>query len=399
MSQSAFANTISIQPNAQLLVKNNLIFSGNFTIETEATLRFEKGFLQGGGTIVNNGTFHFNSFETKDIDSINMENNNLIFVENSALVHFHNTVVINNNIDAEIKILSNGGFLEEANENVTLNNYGNVEKMPFPNGSGGSFYMVFDINNFGILNVGENQTFLMLGISQNFDNTEEGILTGTGTFDITANFTNSGKIRPGSEVDTGTLEMINNVNLSAPGTLEIDLIGPSQNDTVGIFGTPDLQGNIAITLGYAPDLGDEFTVLTASNGINSCDFPSQVSASFGPFDTYLFDVICNNNSIVLKVETILLGVTDFEKNPIDFYVYPNPVKDFSEIHFSSTETNFQFEELSVSVYNMLGQKIKHIQGFSGETNSFNKENLSSGVYFLHLKNKGQLLATTKIGVE
>ncbi len=399
LGQPAFANTISIQSTTQLLIKNNLTFSGNFTVETEATLRFEKGFLQGGGTIFNNGTFLFNSTETKDIGSINLENNNIVLVEDSGVVHFHDTVVMNNNTDAEINILSNGGFLENTSDDVTLNNFGTLIKLPFPNGTGGTFYLVLDINNYSIMDVGENQTFLILVGSQNFNNTEDGILTGTGAFDLTSNFTNSGKIRPGSDAVVGTLEMVNNVNLSAPGILEIDINGPSENDMVEIFGTPDLQGDIAVTLGYGPDLGDEFTILTASNGINSCDFPTQVSAPFGPFDIYFFDVICNNNSIVLKVETILLGVTDFDDSPVDFYVYPNPVKDSSEIYFSSPDTNSQYDELSVSIYNMLGQKIKHIKRFSEETNSFEKENLSSGIYFLHLKNKGQLLATTKIVVE
>lgn len=399
MSQPAFANTISIQDAAQLLIKNDFTFSGNFTIAPEATLRFEKGFIQGGGTIVNNGMFLFNSFETKDIGNLSIENNNTIFVENSSLVHFHNTVEINNNINAEINILSNGGFLENTSDDVTLNNFGTLKKLPFPNGSGGTFYLVLNINNYGIMDVGENQTFLVLVASQHFTNTEEGILTGTGAFDITATFVNSGKIRPGSENAVGTLEMVNNVNISTPGALEIDINGPSENDTVQIFGTPDLQGNINITLGYGPDLGDEFTILTASNGISTCDFPPQVSAPFGPFDIYFFDIICNNNSIVLKVETILLGVNDFEKNPFNFYVSPNPVVNFSKIYFSSTEMNSQHKQLSVSVYNMLGQEIKHIEDFSEKNNYFEKENLSSGIYFLHLKNKEQVLAKTKIVVE
>ena len=399
VSQPASVNTILLQSTSQLLVKNNLTFSGNFTVETEATFRFEKGFLQGGGTITNNGTFLFNSFETKDIGSLTIENNNIIFVENSSLVHFHNTVVLNNYEGAEINILSNGGFLENTVDDVTLNNYGILKKLPFSGGTGGTFYLIMDINNHGIMEVGENQTFLTLVGSQNFDNAEDGILTGTGVFDITATFTNSGKISPGNESAAANLEMINNVNLSTPGILEIDINGPSQNDIVEIFGTPDLQGNIAVTLGYSPDLGDEFTILTASNGISSCDFPAQVSAPFGPFDIYLFDVICNSNSIILKVETILLGVAGFDNSPFDFYVYPNPVKDSSKIYFSSTETNSQSEELSVSIYNMLGQEIKSIEDFSEENNLIDAENLSSGIYFLHLKNKEQLLASTKIVVK
>jgi len=399
VSQPAVASTISLQSTAQLLVKNNLTFSGNFTIETEASLRFEKGFLQGGGTIVNNGAFLFNSFDAKDIGNLTIENNNIIFVEDSGVVHFHNTVILNNNIGAEINILSNGGFLENTSDDVTLNNFGTLKKLPFPNGTGGTFYLVLDINNYGIMDVGENQTFLILVGSQHFTNTENGILTGTGAFDITAISSNLGKIRPGSEAVVGTLEMVNNVNLSTPGTLEIDINGPSENDRIEIFGTPDLQGDIAVTLGYGPDLEDEFTILTASNGINSCDFPTQVSAPFGPFDIYFFDVICNNNSIVLKVETILLGVNSFDETSFDFYVYPNPVKDSSEFYFSSSDTNSQYDELSISIYNLLGQKIKHIKGFSEKNNSFEKENLSPGIYFLHLKNKGQLLATTKIVIE
>lgn len=399
VSQPALANTISVQSTSQLLIKNDLTFSGNFTVETQATLRFEKGFLQGGGTIANNGTFLFNSFETKDIGSINIENNNIISVEDSGVVHFHNTVVINNNTGAEINILGNGGFIENTSDNVSMNNYGALEKLPLPGGAVGIFYLIFEINNFGIIETGENQTFLILGGSENFNNTEDGTLMGTGAFDITSNFTNYGKISPGINTTAGTLEMVNNVNLTTPGTLEIDINGPSQNDTVQIFGNPHLQGNISVRLGYGPELDDEFTILTASNGIASCNFPSQVSATFGSFDNYFFDVVCNNNSIILKVESILLGVNEIENEPVSFYVYPNPIKEFSKIYFSSTEKNPQGGEISISVYNMLGQEINHIKGFSEKNNSFEKGNLTSGVYFLHLKSKEQLVATTKIVVE
>lgn len=392
----ATVNNISLELSASLHAFNNLSLSENFSISPDSQFVWEKGTLNGGGTIVNDGTFIWLSLENKASQNITIENNATFSIEDTNLVNLSNTI-ITNNFTGEILISSSGGFFDNGAGNSTLNNNGFIEKQPNSNGDPGNFYLVLDVNNSGIIEVAENQTFLNLGGSLNFINMDDGILQGNGTFDITGMFMNTGTLSPGNPSQVGTLKMLNNIDLIFPGKLEININGLLDYDVLQLFGSPNLTGDIEVNLGYNAEINDEFTILTTSNGINSCNFPSQISAAFGS-DSYIFDVICHPNNIILKANTIL-ATEDFNFSNRDFFVYPNPVKDVASVYFKNSEIDFSSDILSVTVYNMLGQKVKVFENFSEKNNSFDINKLQSGMYFLQLKEYGKTIASTKMIVE
>ena len=252
--------------------------------------------------------------------------------------------------------------------------------------------MIYYMNNWGIIEVGEDYTFLFLVSSQNFINASDGILQGKGQFDITASFTNDGTISPAGEGDIGMLEIINNFSMSASAKLVIEIDGTASNafDHINNFGTPDLNGTIDVRLNYDANINDEFEIINATLGIGSCNFPDEIISSYDGFD-YTFDVICNSNSVVLRVQDITLGVPDSEDNNLNFQVIPNPAN--ANSHFSYDQ-HFESEYVNINIYDLLGKKLFNVE--SSESGQFMKQlNLPSGIYIAELRDGKDVLAFTK----
>jgi len=293
-------------------------------------------------------------------------------------------------MEAIISIESSGGFVEE-NGNTIINNEGLIE-MP-SNEIVRNYYMILDINNMGIINVGENQVFLFLVSSQNLNNMESGRLEGKGVYDITSNFTNLGTFSPAGNSVIGTLEVINYFSFPEESYLEIDIHGTAEDeyDTIAITGFPNLEGNIYINLEYAPNLGEEFIVITA-NEITSCDLPEYLTAEFEGEEFY-FEVICDNTSVILRVVEEVLGVEEFTTEGYNIQVLPNPIKeDYKVILNSDFSTK---KNISMALYNCLGQIVKSQDMTSSEIN-LQKGNLTSGLYFLLLKEGNNIIAKKKL---
>ena len=91
--------------------------------------------------------------------------------------------------------------------------------------------------------------------------TSGAILTGTGT--AQGNVTNSGVVRPG--ILAGTLH-IGSYTQEASGRLEIELPGELAYDNLQVGGSASLAGTLAVslTLGFLPQAGDVFEILTAA---------------------------------------------------------------------------------------------------------------------------------------
>lgn len=74
-----------------------------------------------------------------------------------------------------------------------------------------------------------------------------------------------------------------------------------------------------------------------------------------------------------------------------FNCYPNP--------FSSQmtlQTNNVFKKATLTVYNSFGQQVKQIKNVSGQSFTLQRDNLSSGLYFLQLTQDNKILTTDKI---
>ncbi len=72
-------------------------------------------------------------------------------------------------------------------------------------------------------------------------------------------------------------------------------------------------------------------------------------------------------------------------------VFPNP---FSVQ--TTLKTNFELNRANIVILDSFGRKIKQMKNVSGQTITFNRNGLPSGIYFLFVTEKSKLLATGKM---
>lgn len=387
-NQAAISNVIDIAGNSTLSIENNLTINQSIFTSEESNIIVRSGTIQGN--IINNGVFLIETLEQKGFSNCSISNYGTINVVSSGTVHFNNEVSVFNSKQANITIESGGGFLEQSGV-TTFNNEGIIQMLS--DEMNRAFYMVLDINNSGVIDVGENQTFLFLVSSQNLNNISTGRIEGKGTLDITSNFTNSGTFSPAGINSIGSLDVVNNFSFSMDANLEIEIEGPNENeyDRISVIGFPTIEGAINIDLKYAPTLGEEFTVITANN-ITSCNLVEYLTAEFEGEEFY-FEVICNNTNVILKVISEILNVSDFTSEKTIFTIDSNPVSE--EVRIRIDEAVTDFENISVVLYNYLGQEIRSQKVNTSEI-IVERMNISSGMYFLQLKKENRVLASQKI---
>lgn len=105
-----------------------------------------------------------------------------------------------------------------------------------------------------------------------------GQVSGEGS--MLGNVINAGTVRPGEVV--GAIAVDGNYQQTSTGKLQLDLLGTSAGafDTLSIDGQASLGGTLEVNLSgsFAPQIGDSFAVLTATNGVTGAfafaDLPS-----------------------------------------------------------------------------------------------------------------------------
>jgi type IX secretion system substrate protein len=392
---SAEAHTVDIINDSTLELESSLTTVSIITIDPNSTFQFIAGTLSGSG-IVNNGLLKLEGNSTRTFDQTSITNNSQFLVTNSNQTQVLNTTIYNSPTGV-IDIASVGGFLQQ-NTSSTLNNDGILIKNPDGINPIGNFYLILEINNEGVIDVLQDETFLLLAGASTFTNFESGRILGSGTYDITTNFINEGTVSPGNSPLIGNLQITNNFSLNG-GKIEIDIAGlqTGEFDLITVNGNPAMTGIIEVNLLYAPQVNDEFTVVTATSGIGNCDFPQFISSEFQGME-YTFEIICNSSDVTLRLDAIsVLGIEDFSSTKFEFYVHPNPV--INEAAFVFSSEMITSEETSLVIYNYLGQQVLNIDGFNSENNTFHRGNLSGGLYLARLEAQGKVLATTKIVLE
>lgn len=79
-------------------------------------------------------------------------------------------------------------------------------------------------------------------------------------------------------------------------------------------------------------------------------------------------------------------------SPADNYVniFPNPFSNQTTLHIDKYIKN-----ASLTVYNSLGETVKHVNGLAGQTIVFHRDNLPSGLYFVLLTQDGNTISPDK----
>jgi len=387
---SAEANTLDLFNGATLQLESDLMTVSIITIHPNSTLEFISGSLSGSG-ILNNGLLKLEGTGNRTFNQVIINNNAQFLVTNSSLTQIINTT-INNNSTGVIDISSVGGFLQQGSSS-TINNEGVIKKTPDGINPIGNFYLILEINNQGSIDVQMDQIFLLLAGASTFTNFETGRMIGNGTYDITTSFINAGTVSPGSSPDIGALDITNIFSLNG-GTIEIDIASTNEFDGITIFGSPVMEGTIDVNLLFAPQIGNEFTIITWNNSGGSCSFPQFTTAIFNGFE-YTFEIFCNSNDVTLKVlNSTILGLDNLSLEAPIFYVLPNPVTQKATFIFSSELISL--EENTMVIYNYLGQQILAIENFTSKNNVFHRGNLPSGLYFAQLRDSRKVLATTRL---
>jgi hypothetical protein len=386
INATATSETLTLSGSGTLILAATLSVSEIFSIENVAVFSFEDGDLSAG-TIENNGTMRFANSEFKTIANTVINNHSQMNFMNSNIVNLSGTVTINNGIEGTMDILANGGLTQENDATATLINDGVVRKYT-ENGDFGSFYMILDVVNNHIIEIAEDSQYLFLTPSVSFHNTSTGILTGTGVFDITSPFLNEGTVSPGGD-EIGELRFINTFNLDG-GVLEIDIASPTEFDTIVVTGSPDMEGSILLDVSYFPEDFNMSTILTSQFSIANCTFPSQIKYDTGDATFFVYEIICNENTLILDlVEVYFIGVTAY--NDLNFSITPNPMNQEALITLETSQVNTP----QLVMYSMAGKKVKTVS-LDSDTTVFNRDTLADGLYFVQLVSEGKIISTEKI---
>lgn len=83
-----------------------------------------------------------------------------------------------------------------------------------------------------------------------------------------------------------------------------------------------------------------------------------------------------------------ISVTDI---PHSSTIYPNPF-----VIQTTFQTSTYLHNATITIENCFGQKVKEIKNISGQTVLLTRENLASGLYFLHLTQNNKIILTNKL---
>lgn len=162
-------------------------------------------------------------------------------------------------------------------------------------------------------------------------------------------------------------------------TVTITWTGTPLNVVVGIDYTIDNWANtIWLNTSYQNPASNSYTWIVPNTPGSQC--------KVGVFNT-AFQGDVSNNFFTISTSTSL--EEDLVEN--DLIVFPNPF---------SLETTLQINKVlkdaTLTVYNMYGQQVKQLTNISGETFTFNRDNLTNGVYFIQLFEDSHLISINKI---
>ena len=209
-----------------------------------------------------------------------------------------------------------------------------------------------------------------------------GTLAGTGAVSGAVSVDMRGSLSPGDGI--GTFTVNNNVTILADGafTVDIDKVN-AKNDVLVTSGTFNMAGILEINAAEGTQfaIGDEFKIIDGTvTGI-----PTAISPAT-PGEELAWDLSEFVSAGKIKVK----GTTGIQQPGIGSDIYPNPFKDYFTIQLFDPS-----EELTVSVYNLLGTEVYSQKYGQQEYIKLNTSNLTRGIYMLKLQS-GSKMSTHKI---
>ena len=145
--------------------------------------------------------------------------------------------------------------------------------------------------------------------------------------------------------------------------------------------TDSLGNTLCNDISWTPTVNNQTLSISSATPPSNMTYPQEKTITWNLNIRNFYNVdICNQ----VSVEEI--------SNPLtNWTIYPNP---FSEQ--TTLKTNVFFHDAIFTVNNYLGQTVKELKNISGQTVTFSRDNLPSGLYFIQLTQDNQVITTTKI---
>ncbi|MDD3321413.1 MAG: autotransporter-associated beta strand repeat-containing protein [Paludibacter sp.] len=209
-----------------------------------------------------------------------------------------------------------------------------------------------------------------------------GTLAGSGSVSGAVSVDMRGSLSPGDGI--GTFTVNNNVSILADGTFTVDIDKVNaKNDLLVTTGTFNMAGILEVIIAEGTEfaVGDEFKIIDGT----VTGTPTAISPAI-PGEGLAWDLSEFVSAGKLKVKIS----TGIQQPEIGSDIYPNPFKDYLTIQpFDPSE------ELTVSVYNLLGTEVYSQKYGQQEYIKLNIADLTRGIYMLKLQS-GTKVSTHKI---
>ncbi len=99
------------------------------------------------------------------------------------------------------------------------------------------------------------------------------------------------------------------------------------------------------------------------------------------------------DNIVLSFAKLPGSIAEFDNQNIQ--IFPNPFDEFALIKIENTTS----EPLNLSIYNSLGKEIRFIDNIITNEIQIEKKDLTSGMYYVELKNRTEIIGTSRLVVK
>ena len=396
IDQVAYSKSIEVQGASTLTINHSLQIFNNSLFSENTLVNWRYGGLLGPTepsrdkvVITNYGTMNIDrpepSFYSPTIFYLTFKNEGLInFINGSLIV---GTASVLNNQPKGIIDLGEDSFGIGNAYGFGLccgvvNNYGTILKTKGVDVTSN----IVEVNNYGVI-VAMSGTIKFLEEFQ-FYNSPEGIIKGTASIDISelTNYSNEGAFSPGAS--PGTLTFIGDFTSSPSSKIDIELNGLNQGveyDHLAIQGDAVLDGIVDVTMGFEGNINDEFTVVTTTGTINSCNLPMTTTAQFNGRH-YDFSVECkNDDKLVLTIMDIALSVDTNQLSSSEVLLFPNPVDRGFILKNNGNE-----HLISAVIIDLNGRIVKEYDLSEMEKEQYiSLSNYASGKYLIKIKSETQ----------
>jgi hypothetical protein len=270
-------STGNFNTSAAVVPSNLTISSGTFAGANAVQLASGGTLTWSGGAMSGTGTTTIGTGRTLVVNGFGVTLSRPLVNQGSATQSGSGSV----SVTAGGSITNSGNWELQGDAGISgfsqvVNNTGTIRRTT----SSGEVIIGTNVSNSGTINV-ETGTLALTGtltqtagglhlIGGNLRNIQNlliqgGVLDGTANINGTVAASGSGQVSPGTSPGQLTITNNRNYTQTSPAVLNIDVDGltpGTEYDRIAIAGAATLGGELAVSIGYTPAVGDSFTILT-----------------------------------------------------------------------------------------------------------------------------------------